>query len=146
MVDKEPAIPLEIEYEYKNGEMVRYTQFYQNGKKKLETLYKDSTSNRLGPNEFTTKEYFESGNLKLSSHTVADSILSKTEYYENGQISLEFKRSPGTIDKGIRYFADGKKKEEFEFMKEQRHGLWYEWDSLGVQTRKEMYVQGKIVK
>ncbi len=145
MVDKEPAIPLDIEYEYKNGEMVRYTQFYQSGQKKMEVLYSDSSSNHWVSGEFETVEYYESGRKKLSSHTIADSVMTKTEYYENGQIAMEFNRTSGRTDKGIRYYADGKKKEEFEYHNEQRHGVWNEWDSLGVKTRKEKYVRGKLV-
>lgn len=145
-VANEPEYPLDIEFEYKNGEMVRYTQLFQNGQKKLEILYSDPSLNQWGSEEFETKEYFESGKKKLSSHTIADSIITKTEYFENGQIALDFNRTPGRIDKGIRYFADGKKKEEFEYQNEQRHGVWCEWDSLGRQTRDEKYLQGTLVK
>lgn len=145
-VANEPAYPLDIEFEYKNGEMVRYTQFFQSGQKKMEVLYSDSSSNQWGPGESETKEYYETGKKKLSSHTIADSVMTKTEFYENGQIALEFNRTSGKTDKGIRYFADGKKKEEFEYRNEQRHGIWNEWDSLGVQIRKEMYSRGVMVK
>ncbi|MHB1048617.1 MAG: toxin-antitoxin system YwqK family antitoxin [Bacteroidota bacterium] len=146
MNDNEPAIPLDMEYEYKNGEMVRYTQFYQNGNKKYEVLYSDSVSNRFGPGEFIIMEYYESGKPKVSSHTIADSIITKKEYYENGKTALEFYRTPGKKDKGVRYFADGKKQEEYEYRNEQRHGVWIEWDSLGKQIRYENYSNGKLLK
>lgn len=145
-VANEPEYPLDIEYEYKNGEMVRYTQFYQNGRKKLETLYSDSSSNDWGPGESETVEYYESGKQKLSSYSIADSMMTMTTYFENGQISLELNRISGGRESGTRYFADGKKKEEYEHLNQQRHGVWNERDSLGVQIRKEMYSHGEMVK
>ncbi len=136
----------ETEYEYKDGALIRLTQFFPNGKKKYEVVMTDSSSNYLGVEEIEVSEYYESGLPKMISFSLADSILLEQRWYENGAPELEFSRRSGKHDRGVRYFLNGKKKEEFEFRNEQRHGVWAEWDSSGKQFRNDVYAYGKAIK
>jgi antitoxin component YwqK of YwqJK toxin-antitoxin module len=146
MDDKDPIMPFETEYEYKDGKVVRYTQFYPNGTKKSEVQRADSTTNKWASDELNFSEFYESGNKKRISHFMADSVITETDWYENGRLKMEFSRSTGKKDKVINYYFNGMKKEEFEFANELRHGIWAEWDSVGNQTRKENYVDGILKK
>ncbi|MBI2428314.1 MAG: hypothetical protein HYV29_05870 [Ignavibacteriales bacterium] len=138
MIGSEKSGPLEAEYEFKDSAVVRYTLYYPDRKKKMESL-PDS-----GRWVWPVSEYFEPGQLKRVYVTSDSIFLSDRQWYENGNPELEFSRSEGKKDRGVRYYANGNRKEEFEFVNEQRHGIWAEWDSLGNQTRNEEYVNGTL--
>ena len=138
MIGYDKPDPLTAEYEFKDSAIVRYTLYYPDGKKKMESL-PDS-----GRRVWTMTEYYESGSMKRMSTSSDSLFLSDRRWYENGNPELEFVRTEGKKDKGVRYHPNGAKKEEFEFVNERRHGMWEEWDSLGNQTRNEFYVKGKL--
>jgi antitoxin component YwqK of YwqJK toxin-antitoxin module len=130
--------PIDDHYEYSGGNLVRFTRFFANGKIYATTLSTDSGIHR-------TEWFYESGkpcgvsieNTKPVSQTVWD---------ENGNTLYEFKSETGHKRKGIWYYLNGETMEIAEFMNDQRHGKWFQWDSLGFQTRKEWYANGVLIK
>jgi len=129
----------EVEYEYRDSSFVRYTLYYTSGRKQLESR-KDSSDQF-----WNVSEFYESGQIKRNYLTAEKGFSFEQQWYENGQLGLDFKRNDASKDFGIRYYMNGRKKEEFEFQNEQRHGKWTEWDSLGNVTRNEFYRKGKRI-
>jgi len=73
-------------------------------------------------------------------------LVDQNTWYENGAPELIFSRTPDSIDNGMRFYSNGIKKEEFRFAHDKRDGIWNQWDSLGHQTRKQYYVNGRLKK
>lgn len=127
------------ENEFRSGRFVRRTIYYRDGATMIENVLLDSVTNT-----WKSQEYYPGGKPKRMYVSSQEEYPIERRWYGNGQLELEFSRSDGKKDIGVRYYPNGAKKEEFEFVNEQRHGVWAEWDSLGNQTRNEFYVNGKL--
>jgi antitoxin component YwqK of YwqJK toxin-antitoxin module len=112
-------------------------------------------------------EFYPSGDLKEINTTQSnmDELVSGYKYYPNGKIKSQYSGnthieedwyetgmkeaeyfSPHSqIMKITRWYQNGQKKEETEMNDGgKRNGKWFEWDSLGHQTRKEFYAGGTL--
>ena len=131
--------------------------------------YFESYTTKLDTVEFTHYiEFYPSGELKGFQTTQSDKneITSGYAYYpsgimqarndgdrhieenwdEKGAKEVECFAPNSDIQKITRWYPNGQKKEEAELLNTQRNGKWFQWDSLGHQTRKEFYVNGKLKK
>ena len=146
----------------KNGKPYQLFGFYKDGKR-----YFESYTTRLDTVEFTHYlEFYPSGQLKDFQTCQSDEneIVWGNAYYpsgimmsrynidthieedwdETGAKEDEYFAPNSDIQKITRWYHNGQKKEEAELLNTQRNGKWYQWDSLGHQTRNEIYVNGKL--
>jgi antitoxin component YwqK of YwqJK toxin-antitoxin module len=138
--------------------------FYKDGKRFFE-----SYAGNLDTIEFTHSiEFYPSGELKKleTSESDKNELMSAYWYYPNGILQLrhngethleevwdasgakqtEYYVPNSDIKKITNWYHNGQIKEESELLNAQRNGKWFEWDSLGHETRKEFYVNGKLKK
>ena len=130
--------PIDDEYEYVNGRVIRYTRYFANGRIHMTTISNDSGIHR-------TELFYESG--KPCGITIQNTEpISQIVWDENGNTLYEFKTETDHKRKGIWFHSNEDTMEIAEFMDGHRHGKWFQWDSLGFQTRKEWYANGVLVK
>lgn len=148
----------------KNSKPYQEFGFYKDGKRFFE-----SYAGNLDTIAFThTIAFYPSGELKSLETIESDKneLISAYWYYPNGILQLrhngeshieelwdesgakqtEYFAPNSDIKKITNWYHNGQKKEESELLNTQRNGKWFEWDSLGHQTRKEFYVNGKVKK
>jgi|GEM_PF-4331346 len=136
-----PGARFDAETEFSNRRPIRHTVYYANGNTMTESILTDTTTET-----WVIREFYETGAQQSLFHMRHSEYVIIQRWYPNGLKELEFVRTDGKKDTGVRYYLNGKKKEEFEFVNEQRHGQWLEWDSLGAMTRNEFYQFGKLKK
>lgn len=134
-----PGKELEVENEYRNKQLVRNQVYYPNGKTMNRYVLIDSAAWK-----WEMDAYYESGAMRSRSIASTDSFRKETDWYDNGQVQTDFTRRGGNKDSVVHYFRNGVKKEIAEFLDNKRNGRWQEWDSLGHQTRNEVYRNGKL--
>jgi antitoxin component YwqK of YwqJK toxin-antitoxin module len=148
----------------KNSKPYQVFGFYKDGRRIFE-----SYTTRLDTVEFTHYiEFYPSGEVRGFETTQSDKneITWGNAYYPSGIMQSRFDSdthieedwdetgakedevfAPNSdIQKITKWYHNGLKKEEAELLHTQRNGKWFQWDSLGHQTRKEFYVNGKLKK
>jgi len=147
---------------YNNGKWFKSIGHFKNGNRFYETyvMRNDTTS------IIQTTSFYPSGNLLRTEMRVNNEVTMAQSFHENGQLSVErnvpagYERAwnedgkPFFENNDLRtnnrtiysWYANGQMKELFELSGGERNGKWFEWDSLGNQTRSEMYVNGKRKK
>lgn len=146
----------------KNSQPFKELGYFDNGDRLYEAYYARKDTLR-----FTTLiQYFRSGDLASVSITDGNRLITRYSYYPDGEIQSRYNgytgveenwNNDGKLQKLIEYdgknpkrvtqwHANGTMSELSEWHNEHRNGKWFQWDTLGNQTRKEMYAMGKLKK
>ncbi len=150
---------ISVERYYRNGANVKAFGFYKDGSMKSEFYLTDNTGYSSKfisyfPNRqietksikwiegdvkhFIYEEYFENGKTRRREGSKID----KWEYYDEiGELTM-INLHDGDRTTETMFFPGGRKQDESEFLKGQRDGHWYQWDSSGTQTKNELYTNG----
>ena len=144
----------------KDSQPYKELGYYDNGSRLYETYFA-----RMDSQHITTMiNYFREG--ELASVTVIDgnTLITRYSYYPDGKIQSRHNgytgveenwNDDGKLQKMIEYagknpkrvtkwHTNGTMSELSEWHNEHRHGKWFQWDTLGNQTRKELYMMGKL--
>lgn len=134
--------------------------YFENGNRFYEAHY-----GRMDTLRFATMiNYFKNGELASVSIVDGSKLITRYAYYPDGKIQLRHNgytgveenwnhdgklqtvvEYSGVIPKRVtKWHTNGRMSELSEWSNEHRHGKWFQWDTLGNQTRKELYVMGKV--
>jgi antitoxin component YwqK of YwqJK toxin-antitoxin module len=93
-------------------------------------------------------DFFRNGQVRFNYRPNRNGQIEFTDgRYENGQKEEEvIFDEKGLVSQLSHWHSNGKKKEKAEWKDSRRHGKWFEWDSLGNQTRNEYYGNGTVQK
>lgn len=136
--------------------------YFDNGNRMYEMYYSRIDTQRIA----AFINYFRDGELASMNIIDGDRIVARYAFYPDGRIQSrhdgfrgieEVWNQHGKLQKTIEYagknpkrvmqwHANGTIAEVSEWHNENREGRWFQWDSLGNQTRKERYAMGKLKK
>ncbi len=146
----------------RDSEPYKELGFLDNGNRLYEVYYARVDTERI----MTHIQYFPDGELSTVSVLDGNRLICRYVFYPNGKIQW---RQHGLSNVGESWYADGMKQsiveyagltpkrvtnwhhngimsEQSEWKNDQRHGKWFQWDSLGNQTRKEFYAMGRLLQ
>ena len=105
-----------------------WTEWFSNGEKRVEVIYKSGGDSKIGKGSGTWNLWFENGNEKLSQSYVdgrADGTWK--EWFENGTEKKEYNWSNGKLDgKYVEWYESGQEKIEGEYSILLIVGVWCE--------------------
>ena len=87
------------------------------------------------------EDYFPNGRMRTKS--TADSLFT---WHENGQRSGIYHFKRGQVVNRTLWHENGVRAEESQWKSDKINGRYQEWDTLGHQTRNELYALGKLIK
>ncbi len=130
-------ISMKISYVHgiRHGPFIKY---YKNGKKQETVKYvnskKHGVANWYFDNEQISLQYiYNQGFIVDTAYAYyKDGVLKSTSFYVNNMLDGE----------KIIYYPSGIIKQKGSFLKDQKHGFWYEYDTLGYELNRIKYNNG----